>query len=294
MVRKVRNVPVSAASSPVRTSTSSQMTASVELPRTCRCASRGATGQRRDRPVRPRSTALARSEVCEARRRARRHLPGGFELDQVAGRGAARAVDDADVGHTDSGVDQGQYLRQSMDRDRAARATSDVQHRHPRFVAVDVVQVRRSASAAAGVDAGFLALLGGDRRRRLGQRVVATAGLREGDDLAQRGAPGSSMVTRSQPKAIPPCGGAPKENASSRKPNFSLACSRSAPSPRTPAAGCRRGGYGSIRRRFRCHCRRCRRRRRAPTRGRCRSSPATPALAARRRRRSRWCDSLLL
>ena len=33
------------------------------------------------------------------------------------------------------------------------------------------------------------------------------------------------MTIRSQPKAMPPCGGAPKENASSRKPNFSLASS---------------------------------------------------------------------
>src|SRR5665647_1783830 len=36
------------------------------------------------------------------------------------------------------------------------------------------------------VDAGLLALLGGDRRRRTGQRVVAPAGLRERDDVADR------------------------------------------------------------------------------------------------------------
>ena len=36
------------------------------------------------------------------------------------------------------------------------------------------------------VDAGFLALLGRDRRRGPGQRVEAPAGLREGDDVADR------------------------------------------------------------------------------------------------------------
>ena len=36
------------------------------------------------------------------------------------------------------------------------------------------------------VDAGLLALLRRDRRRRAGQRVVAAAGLREGDDVADR------------------------------------------------------------------------------------------------------------
>ena len=37
--------------------------------------------------------------------------------------------------------------------------------------------------------------------------------------------PASSITTRSQPKAMPPCGGAPYWNASRRKPNFSCACS---------------------------------------------------------------------
>ncbi|SHU91285.1 Uncharacterised protein [Mycobacteroides abscessus subsp. abscessus] len=37
--------------------------------------------------------------------------------------------------------------------------------------------------------------------------------------------PASSAVTRSHPKAMPPCGGAPKANASSRNPNFSWASS---------------------------------------------------------------------
>jgi len=32
-------------------------------------------------------------------------------------------------------------------------------------------------------------------------------------------APASSMITRSQPNAMPPCGGGPYLNASSRKPN---------------------------------------------------------------------------
>ena len=43
--------------------------------------------------------------------------------------------------------------------------------------------------------------------------------------------PASSAVTRSQPNAIPPCGGAPKRNASRRNPNFS--CASSSPSPMT-------------------------------------------------------------
>jgi hypothetical protein len=37
--------------------------------------------------------------------------------------------------------------------------------------------------------------------------------------------PPSSITMRSQPKAMPPCGGAPKAKASSRKPNFSCASS---------------------------------------------------------------------
>ena len=37
--------------------------------------------------------------------------------------------------------------------------------------------------------------------------------------------PPSSMTIRSQPNAMPPCGGAPYWKASSRKPNFSCACS---------------------------------------------------------------------
>ncbi len=39
----------------------------------------------------------------------------------------------------------------------------------------------------------------------------------------------SSATMRSQPKAMPPCGGAPKAKASSRKPNFSRAASSSIP-----------------------------------------------------------------
>ena len=37
--------------------------------------------------------------------------------------------------------------------------------------------------------------------------------------------PVSRDTMRSQPKAMPPWGGAPKPNASSRNPNFSCACS---------------------------------------------------------------------
>src|SRR6266566_4558897 len=50
-----------------------------------------------------------------------------------------------------------------------------------------------------GVDAGFLALLRGDRRGCAGQRVVAAAGLREGDDLTNRGVP-----TQQHCDAVPP------------------------------------------------------------------------------------------
>ena len=41
--------------------------------------------------------------------------------------------------------------------------------------------------------------------------------------------PPSSMTMRSQPKAMPPCGGAPNAKASSRKPNFSWASSADRP-----------------------------------------------------------------
>ncbi len=41
--------------------------------------------------------------------------------------------------------------------------------------------------------------------------------------------PDSSAQMRSQPNAIPPCGGAPYFSPSSRKPNFSCACSRLRP-----------------------------------------------------------------
>src|SRR3954464_1134088 len=44
--------------------------------------------------------------------------------------------------------------------------------------------VRLQGRLGPGVHAGLLALLVGDRRRRRGERVVATAGLGEGDDLA--------------------------------------------------------------------------------------------------------------
>ncbi len=43
------------------------------------------------------------------------------------------------------------------------------------------------------------------------------------------GWPASSMTSRSQPNAIPPCGGGPYLNASSRKPNCDWASSRDSP-----------------------------------------------------------------
>src|SRR6266498_1975354 len=42
--------------------------------------------------------------------------------------------------------------------------------------------------------------------------------------------PASSITTRSRPKAMPPCGGAPKDRPRSRKPNFSSASAASMPS----------------------------------------------------------------
>ena len=41
--------------------------------------------------------------------------------------------------------------------------------------------------------------------------------------------PVSSMSRRSQPNAMPPCGGGPKRRASSRKPNCEVASSRDRP-----------------------------------------------------------------
>ena len=49
-------------------------------------------------------------------------------------------------------------------------------------------------------------------------------------------APASSMITRSQPKAMPPCGGGPNLNASSRKPNCAFASC--ADSPITSKTAC--------------------------------------------------------
>src|ERR1700757_5542225 len=45
-----------------------------------------------------------------------------------------------------------------------------------------------------GVYSGLLALLGGDRRRRIGERVDAAAGLRERDHLADRVDSGKQRV----------------------------------------------------------------------------------------------------
>ena len=48
--------------------------------------------------------------------------------------------------------------------------------------------------------------------------------------------PASSMIRRSQPNAIPPCGGGPKRSASSRKPNCD--CASSLGSPMTSKTCC--------------------------------------------------------
>ena len=74
------------------------------------------------------------------------------------------------------------------------------------------------------------------------------------------------MSMRSRPSAMPPCGGAPKRNASSRKPNFARASSGSdAERARRRATARRAGGSGSTRRP--APSRSGRRRRRAPSRG---------------------------
>ena len=80
-------------------------------------------------------------------------------------------------------------------------------------------------------------------------------------------APARRAQIRSQPKAMPPWGGAPYWKASSRKPNFSCASASVSPITANTRAGCRRGGYGSSRRRSRFRCRRCRRRRRGAVAG---------------------------
>ena len=109
---------------------------------------------------------------------------------------------------------------------------------------------------------------GGDRRRRTGERVVAAAGLGERDDLAQRVGAGEQHAD-----PVP----AERDAAVRRRAvlerleqeaELLLRPPRArCPAGRRPAAGRRRGGYGSTRRRSRCRCRRCRTRRPAPRSG---------------------------
>ena len=85
---------------------------------------------------------------------------------------------------------------------------------------------------------------------------------------------------RSRPSAMPPCGGAPKRSASSRKPNFARASSSPMPEHARRSATARpAGGSGSSRRR--APCRSARRRRRAPSRaaGRSRGTRGPPRAA---------------
>ena len=65
-----------------------------------------------------------------------------------------------------------------------------------------------------GVHPGLLALQCGDGCGRIGQRVHAATRLGKAMTSRIESAPNSSATIRSQPKAIPPCGGAPKVKAS--------------------------------------------------------------------------------
>lgn len=71
------------------------------------------------------------------------------------------------------------------------------------------------------VYSGLLALLFGDGRRRVGERVDAAAGLGEGDHLADGVDPGQQRVDPVPAERDPAVRGAPKVNASNRNPNFS-------------------------------------------------------------------------
>ncbi len=86
-----------------------------------------------------------------------------------------------------------------------------------------------------------------------------------------------------EPEAMPPCGGAPKCSASSRKPKRASASRRRCRAPRRPAAARRRGGYGSSRRRAPGRSRRCRRPAPAPRRD-------SPGRARRHGAVKGWCS----
>ena len=93
-------------------------------------------------------------------------------------------------------------------------------------------------------------------------------------------APAISIASRSMPKAMPPCGGAPISSARSRNENFGLGLLLGDPQQRgTPAAASPGGGFGSSRRRSRCRSGRGRTGGRGPPPGRRRSSRRTPARA---------------
>ena len=89
---------------------------------------------------------------------------------------------------------------------------------------------RGGGGCGGGVDAGFSALGGGDGGGGAGQGVEAGGRLGEGDHVADGlGGPASSMHTRSQPNAMPPCGGGPYLNASRRNPNCERASAGDSP-----------------------------------------------------------------
>src|SRR5699024_3272166 len=81
------------------------------------------------------------------------------------------------------------------------------------------------------VNTSFLTLLCRNWSWRVRQWVDTAARLREGNDIADGVKAAEQGDKRSQPKAMPPCGGAPYWNASSKKPNFS--CASSSPIPMT-------------------------------------------------------------
>ena len=94
---------------------------------------------------------------------------------------------------------------------------------------------------------------------------------------------------RSQPNAMPPCGGGPNgERVEQEAELLALLAPRPSRAARRPAPARRRGGYGSTRRRSRCRCRRCRRRRPARSPGRPRTGRSTPAFGEV----NGWCTAV--
>ena len=242
----------------------------------------------------PRARRSRRTPTLDPRatvetRRARRASPGRPEVDgsdiprrATSRRGSSRMQSWSDtprvarphhssrrVSAPGTGLRTPRTVRRSSPR-RAARLSS-----------CRGLRPRRSPRCRLGVDAGLLALLRRDRRRRAGQRVVAAAGLRERDDVADRVGAGQQRadpVPAERDAAVRRR--AERERLEQEAELLLRLLRRRCPSPRTRAPARRGGGYGSSRRRSRCRCRRCRRRTPAPRPGRCsKRVDRTPAWA---------------